>query len=74
LLKAAEFHVIDLRRSWFVGDRYSDVATAEACGAHGLLVQTGHDGKDRDRFPDIQAKAGFASLSEAIDYILKTPL
>jgi D-glycero-D-manno-heptose 1,7-bisphosphate phosphatase len=32
---------IDLRRSWFVGDRLSDVEPARRLGGHGLLVATG---------------------------------
>jgi len=35
---------IDLARSWFVGDKLSDVAPAESLGGRGLLVTTGEGG------------------------------
>jgi histidinol-phosphate phosphatase family protein len=41
---------IDLGRSYWVGDRLSDVAPARALGAdaaHGILVATGHGGRHR---------------------------
>jgi D-glycero-D-manno-heptose 1,7-bisphosphate phosphatase len=37
---------IDLARSWFVGDRLSDVAPGETLRGRGLLVTTGEGGKD----------------------------
>ena len=41
---------IDLRRSYWIGDRLSDVAPARALGAdptRGILVATGHGGRHR---------------------------
>ena len=35
---------VNLRRSYWVGDRVSDVAPAMALGGHGLLVETGRGG------------------------------
>jgi len=37
---------IDLARSWFVGDRLSDVEPAAALGGRGLLVTTGEGERD----------------------------
>ena len=37
---------IDLASSYIVGDRYRDIATGRAVGATGLLVRTGHAGKE----------------------------
>jgi len=39
--EAADQLGLDLTRSWFVGDRPSDVAPARALGGRGLLVLTG---------------------------------
>jgi D-glycero-D-manno-heptose 1,7-bisphosphate phosphatase len=33
---------IDFTRSWWVGDRLSDVQPARLLGGHGILVATGH--------------------------------
>ncbi len=41
-LKAAAEHDLDLGRSYVVGDRWSDLKAAAACGAKGVLVLTGY--------------------------------
>jgi len=38
---------VDPSRSWFVGDRLSDVEPARRLGGHGLLVATGHGASHR---------------------------
>ncbi|MER2606836.1 MAG: HAD family hydrolase [Siculibacillus sp.] len=45
LAAAAELD-LDLAASWVVGDKKSDVGLAEAVGARGILVTTGHGGTD----------------------------
>jgi histidinol-phosphate phosphatase family protein len=42
VLEAAELFDIDLARSFVIGDKRSDVELAEAVGATGILVLTGH--------------------------------
>ena len=41
-LQAAREHGLDLTRSYVVGDRWSDLKAARACGAAGVLVLTGY--------------------------------
>lgn len=41
-LQAAADHNLDLTRSYVVGDRWSDLKAAAACGAKGVLVLTGY--------------------------------
>ena len=41
-LQAAADHDLDLSRSYVVGDRWSDLKAAAACGAKGVLVLTGY--------------------------------
>ncbi len=69
LLHAAKSHNLDLNRSWFIGDRYSDIAAAHAAGVRGALVKTGHAGNDKTSIAD-EADAVFADLSEALAYIV----
>ena len=38
---------VDLARSYWVGDRLSDVEPARRLGGHGLLVETGHGAQHR---------------------------
>jgi len=42
LTRAAKDLDLDLPRSWLIGDRLLDVATAHAAGARGILVLTGY--------------------------------
>jgi len=41
-LQAAAEHDLDLTRSYVVGDRWSDLKAAAACGAQGVLVLSGY--------------------------------
>lgn len=41
-LQAAAEHDLDLHRSYVIGDRWSDLKAAAACGAKGVLVLTGY--------------------------------
>ena len=65
-------HQLDPERSWWVGDKMSDLLPATRWGRRGLLVETG-DG------PDHHAEAiatGFgvaADLTAAVDVILAAP-
>lgn len=66
-LQAAAALGLDLARSWMIGDKRSDIALADAIGARGVLVATGHGGRDegwarangRLVAPDLTAAAAF---------------
>lgn len=47
LLRAAQEHGVELRRSWMVGDKRIDVEAGRAAGARPLLVATGYGAKER---------------------------
>lgn len=49
--RAAREHDLDLAASFVVGDRWLDVATANAAGARGVLVRTGY-GAHESRHPE----------------------
>jgi D-glycero-D-manno-heptose 1,7-bisphosphate phosphatase len=51
---------IDYRRSWWVGDRITDLLPARALGGAGILVLTGH-GPD---FEEAARREGFAVVSD----------
>lgn len=70
LHQAAAFHALDLSNSWLVGDRYCDIAAAQAAGAKGILVRTGHGGNDRDKY-SLQSDADVSDFPAAIEHILK---
>lgn len=64
--QAAEQFDIDLRCSWWIGDRLRDVLPAETFGGHGVLVHSRSEGlaEDATRF------AHAADLHGAVDLIL----
>jgi D-glycero-D-manno-heptose 1,7-bisphosphate phosphatase len=43
--QAIEALEVDVRRSFFIGDKLSDVAAAETLGGQGILVRTGYGAK-----------------------------
>ncbi len=46
-MQAAADHDLDLSKSYVVGDRWSDLKAAAACGAKGILVLTGYGRGDQ---------------------------
>lgn len=46
LKRIQDDHNIDLRRSWLIGDKTSDIAAGAALGMRTMLVRTGYAGKD----------------------------
>lgn len=71
LLKAAAEHGIDLKRSWMIGDRESDIAAAQACGVTPILVGTGYGAGVRSGLRE--DVVFLPSLREAVDYVLGRP-
>ncbi len=65
LLEAARKWRIDLRRSFLVGDRWSDVLAGQAAGCRTVLVETPYSGRSRCQ-PDHCA----SDLAEATEWIL----
>lgn len=70
LLTAAEFHNIDLEKSWLIGDRYCDIKAAKNVGCNAILVKTGHAGHDKDKY-DIEADFIAEDGAQAIKIILE---
>jgi D-glycero-D-manno-heptose 1,7-bisphosphate phosphatase len=66
LLRAAAEHVIDLSRSWMVGDRWGDVAAGAAAGCKTVLIELTYSQGHRCT-PD----ARVADLSEAVERIVR---
>jgi D-glycero-D-manno-heptose 1,7-bisphosphate phosphatase len=67
--EAAAALAIDLRRSWFVGDKVSDIEPAHALGGRGLLVETG-DGAAHAAAARALGVPVVADLSAAADRIV----
>lgn len=69
LLQAAREHLIDLRRSWMVGDILDDIEAGHRAGCRAVLVDSGGETEwqfTELRRPDFVA----ADLAAAADYIL----
>ncbi len=72
--RAAAEHDLDLRRSFMVGDKYSDAQLGFAMNGEGILVKTGYGRGELQWFsgdwlkmPDLIAE----NLGEVVDYVLK---
>lgn len=69
LLRAAEEHGVDLRRSYMIGDKVADIEAGEMAGCLPLMVLTGYGEKESARIPSGRVRR-FADLGEAADFIL----
>lgn len=61
---------IDLGNSFFIGDRYTDIMTGKNAGVKTILLKTGHNGADRDKY-NVEPDYVFNTLPDAINYILE---
>jgi heptosyltransferase-2 len=64
VLRARAEHKIDLRSSWIVGDKHSDILLAKAVGARSILLRTG------ELMEEPTADYVVNTLSEAVKIIL----
>lgn len=67
VLEAVADHDLDLSRSFFVGDKTSDIECGRNAGIRTILVQTGHAETSDTVSPDFIAK----DVVAAVDIILK---
>ncbi len=74
IVRAAREMMIDVRKSFVVGDKWSDVELGQRAGARSILVTTGHVPGDPENIrpervndPDFTAQ----SLADAVEWILK---
>ncbi len=65
LLQAGQELALDLKKSWMVGDRASDVAAAKTAGCRAVFIDCGY-GETKPEKPDAVAY----SLAEAAEVIL----
>lgn len=65
----AKLFNLDLKKSYVIGDTARDILMAQAVGAKGILVETGHGGKDKV----YQAKADVIvkDILTAVKFIIK---
>jgi D-glycero-D-manno-heptose 1,7-bisphosphate phosphatase len=67
LTRAAAKHQIDVKQSYLIGDRWRDIEAGGAAGCRTVLIDYHYNEKAATHTPD----AIVASLSEAVDWILK---
>jgi len=76
LERAAREHLLDLSRSFVVGDRYGDIELARNVRARGILVRTGYGEGElawhSEKWPT-QPDFAAEDLSKAADWILRQP-
>ncbi|HEX8312866.1 MAG TPA: HAD family hydrolase [Chthoniobacteraceae bacterium] len=66
VLQAAEELGLDLRASWFIGDKTSDLECGENAGVRSILVRTGEGAKADPRAATYIAE----TFTDAVDFIL----
>jgi D-glycero-D-manno-heptose 1,7-bisphosphate phosphatase len=66
VLQAAREHDVDLARSFFIGDKRSDLDCGRAAGVKTILVRTGYGKNLEENLADLVAR----DLTEAADMIL----
>ena len=67
VLEAQRDHRLDLARSWFIGDKASDIECGRNAGARTILVQTGYGREETNCGADWIAH----DLAHAADIVLK---
>jgi len=73
ILEAARKMNIDLKNSWIIGDKSSDIGAGKASGIKTVLVNTGYGGSEPGASnvnPDFTA----SDLGEAIEYINRSAI
>src|SRR4030043_2289661 len=65
VLSARDQHGINLKKSFVVGDKESDMLLAKAIGAKGIFVKTGQDKES------LSADYEAGNLKEAVDFIIR---
>ena len=66
--RAAQHHCIDLSLSYMIGDRWRDIDAGANAGCKTILIDRGY----AERAPASAPDARVGSLSDAVDWILKT--
>ncbi len=69
IFQAARDHDVDLARSFFVGDKKSDLECGRNAGVKTILVRTGYGKETDNRLADFVAD----NLNAAVNLILKRP-
>ena len=70
VFQAARGHDVDLSRSYFIGDKKSDMDCGRNAGVTTVLVQTGYGKQTSTKLADIVVR----DLAEAADVILRKTL
>jgi D-glycero-D-manno-heptose 1,7-bisphosphate phosphatase len=68
ILQAARDLGLDLSRSWMIGDQERDVAAGQAAGVRTVLIST-----DREQIARAQPTVAAATLTDAVDRVLREP-
>ncbi|MEY2550339.1 MAG: D-glycero-D-manno-heptose 1,7-bisphosphate phosphatase [Verrucomicrobiota bacterium] len=67
VFEAQRDHRLDLRRSFFIGDKASDIGCGENAGARTILVETGYGAGEKNCRPDWVAR----DIAHAVEIILQ---
>ncbi len=68
LLKTADELLVELKESWMIGDKSSDILAGQAAGVKTVLVKTGYAGKEPGAVP-VKPDHIADSLYDAVQFI-----
>ncbi|HVE44923.1 MAG TPA: D-glycero-beta-D-manno-heptose 1,7-bisphosphate 7-phosphatase [Gammaproteobacteria bacterium] len=63
-------YAIDLKKTYFIGDSYSDIQAARAASCVPILVLTGNGQSTLAQHSDVATTLCFSDLSAAVDYVV----
>lgn len=72
LLRAADELSVELKESWIVGDKSSDILAGQTAGVRTVLVKTGYAGKEQGTVP-VKPDHIADNLYDAVQYINRSP-
>lgn len=72
LLRAADELSVELKESWIIGDKSSDILAGQTAGVRTVLVKTGYAGKEQGTIP-VKPDHIADNLYDAVQYINRSP-
>lgn len=71
LFDIAKKYLLNLSETFFIGDNFTDVQTADAAGCKPILLLTGKGKKCLEQHPELARVPTFENLAKAVEYLVR---